>query len=394
MAAAPQAPLVAIACGGTGGHLFPGLAVGESLAARGCDVRLLVSPKEVDQQAVKSAVGMSVATLPAVACERGRWVAFFHGLLDSYRQARGIFRARPPAAVLAMGGFTSVAPVLAGRHFRAARFLHEANAVPGRANRWLAHFVDKAFVYFPEAAGRLWLPNVRITGMPVRPQFQPLDAESCRAALGLHPHRPVLLITGGSQGAHGINQAVLAALPALVGAEPMLQYIHLTGPRDADPVRAAYAAAGCRALVQPFLTEMELAFGAATLAVSRAGASSLAEQAAVRVPAILIPFPAAADNHQLYNARAFVATGAARLLTEAEATPPKLLWEIRHLLNDEPLRQALRVALRRWYARDAADAVAEFILRALPARPAAPASDRKPAIAPTAVKAAAKIIPP
>jgi UDP-N-acetylglucosamine--N-acetylmuramyl-(pentapeptide) pyrophosphoryl-undecaprenol N-acetylglucosamine transferase len=384
--------LVAIACGGTGGHLFPGLAVAEELAERGCDLLLLVSPKEVDQQAVKSATGMSAATLPAVAWQRGGWLRFLRGLRDSHRAATALFRPRPPAAVLGMGGFSSVAPVLAARRFRAMRCLHEANAFPGRANRWLAPWVDKAFVYFPEAAARLWQANVRVTGMPVRPQFKPLEPGPCRTALGLHPDRPVVLV-GGSQGAHGLNQAMLAALPALAAAEPDLQFIHLTGGQDATTVQAAYAAAGSRALVRPFLTEMELALGAATLAISRAGASSLAEQAAMRVPAVLVPYPAAADNHQWLNARAFVASGADRLLPEAEAVPARLCAEIRPLLHDEPLRQAMRVALRPWHAADAAAAVAEFILRALPARPvpaAGPAKGAAPALALGEVKTTAK----
>ena len=393
MSGSSSSPLVAIACGGTGGHLFPGLAVAEELAERGCDLLLLVSPKEVDQQAVKSATGMSAATLPAVAWQRGGWLRFLRGLRDSHRAATALFRPRPTAAVLGMGGFSSVAPVLAARRFRAMRCLHEANAFPGRANRWLAPWVDKAFVYFPEAAARLWQANVRVTGMPVRPQFKPLEPGPCRTALGLHPDRPVVLVTGGSQGAHGLNQAMLAALPALAAAEPDLQFIHLTGGQDATTVQAAYAAAGSRALVRPFLTEMELALGAATLAISRAGASSLAEQAAMRVPAVLVPYPAAADNHQWLNARAFVASGAARLLPEAEAVPARLCAEIRPLLHDEPLRQAMRVALRPWHAADAAAAVAEFILRALPARPvpaAGPAKGAAPALALGEVKTTAK----
>ena len=393
MSGSPSSPLVTIACGGTGGHLFPGLAVAEELAARGCDLLLLVSPKEVDQQAVKSITGMSVAMLPALAWQRGGWLRFLRGLRDSHRAATALFRSRPPAAVLGLGGFSSVAPVLAARRFRAMRCLHEANAYPGRANRWLAPWVDKAFVYFPEAAARLWQANVRVTGMPVRPQFKPLEPGPCRLALGLHPARPVVLVTGGSQGAHGLNQAVLAALPALVADEPGLQFIHLTGSHDAAAVQAAYAAAGSKALVRPFLTEMELALGAATLAVSRAGASSLAEQAAMRVPAILVPYPAAADNHQWHNARAFVASGAARLLPEADAVPARLRAEIRHLLHDEPLRQAMRVALRPWNAADAAVAVAEFILRALPVRPApatGPAKGAAPALVLGGVKTTVK----
>lgn len=376
MQAASPPPLIAIACGGTGGHLFPGLALGEELAARGCDLLLLISPKEVDQQAVKAAVGMQVATLPAVALQRGVGTGFLRGLWRAYTEARRLFRERPPAAIIGMGGFSSFAPVLAGKRLRAATFLHEGNSVPGRANRWLAHAVDQAFVYFPSAARRLWNPIVRVTGMPVRSQFVPLEPEGCRAALGLDPARSTLLITGGSQGASPLNEAMLAALPALIDALPELQFLHLTGPGDAERVRAAYAARSARAVVRPFLTEMELALGAATVAVSRAGASSLAEQAAMRLPALLVPYPHAADNHQLFNARAFVESGAAGLLQQGDATPERLGGEIRALLWDATRRLGMRTALRQWHAGDTVSGLADIMLRAVGQRQVPPPAAR------------------
>ncbi len=146
MQSVQTAPLVAIACGGTGGHLFPGLAVAEALARGGCAVSLIVSPKEVDQHAVKPAFGGEVVTLPAVGLVNGQIGAFLRGFWQSYRAARQLFKARPPRAVLAMGGFTSAPPILAGRKAGAATFLHESNSIPGRANRWLAPFVDAAFI--------------------------------------------------------------------------------------------------------------------------------------------------------------------------------------------------------------------------------------------------------
>ncbi len=135
---------VAIACGGTGGHLFPGLAVAEELKQHGCAVTLLISPKEVDQQAVKSATGLKIATLPAVGLSEGKRLAFARGFLRSFRGSRKLFRAEPPEAVLAMGGFTSAAPLLVGRMLGAPVFLHESNTIPGRANRWLSRLVYQA----------------------------------------------------------------------------------------------------------------------------------------------------------------------------------------------------------------------------------------------------------
>lgn len=171
MPARASLPSVAIACGGTGGHLFPGLAVGEQLLRRGLAVTLLVSPKEVDQAAVRNIRDMRIATLPAVALTGKNFAGFLRGGLRSYRECRKLFRVHPPAAVLAMGGFTSAPPMLAGRRAGAKTFLHESNAIPGRANRWLSWVVDRAFVGFAEAAPRLHTGRVTVTGTPVRPQF-------------------------------------------------------------------------------------------------------------------------------------------------------------------------------------------------------------------------------
>jgi UDP-N-acetylglucosamine--N-acetylmuramyl-(pentapeptide) pyrophosphoryl-undecaprenol N-acetylglucosamine transferase len=369
MITAQREILVAIACGGTGGHFYPGLAVALELRRRGCSIMLLVSPKEVDQQAVKSAAGMEVVTLPAVGLARGRELEFLRGFVHSYREAGRVFGGRPPQAALAMGGFTGAPPLLAAKRRGARAFLHEANSVPGRANRWLSWFVDEAFVAFPSAGARLHARNVTASGMPVRPRFEPRDPALCREALGLDPARPVLLVMGGSQGAGGINRLVLRALPLLARAVPALQVFHLTGSAEWRTVEEAYKTAPIRGVAKPFFDAMELALGAATVCVSRAGASSLAELAAMGVPPVLIPYPAATDNHQFLNARALEADGAARLMEQQNATPEGLAAAVAALAEEGALRSQTRRALARWHAPDAARRVADSILR----RMAAPA---------------------
>jgi len=424
-------PFVAIACGGTGGHLFPGLAVAEQLTARGCAVALLISPKDVDQQAVKSALEcrtplrrdadghsrsagsvpgapLEAFTLPAVALQNRNYFSFAGNLLKSLFAAQKIFRRRKPDAVLAMGGFTSAPPVWVGKDFGARTFLHESNTIPGRANRLLARFVDEVFVGFPEAVTRFrGVPQsrIKVTGTPVRagfvaagvsPAVEPgilpggpgLEIEqsskqsslnpggrmppstagetlaaTCRAALGLEPNRPTILVMGGSQGASGINEMILSALPLL--ADRDWQWLHLTGMTGFEKVKQAYATHGFKAVVRPFLAEMDLALGAATAAVSRAGASSLAELAAMRLPSLLVPFPAAADNHQFFNARAFETTGAARLLEQKDATPEKVAAMLRELGENEAARTAMQAALAQWHAPQAAEQIAENILQAV-----------------------------
>lgn len=358
-------PKVAIACGGTGGHLFPGIAVAEELMIRGAAVTLLVSPKEVDQQAVRGVIGAEVATLPAIGLTSGSKLAFFRGLLRSISATKKLFREKRPAAVLAMGGFTSAAPVWVGRRLGAKTYLHDSNTIPGRANRWLAHLVDDAFVYFHETSGRLSNPRVHVVGMPVRPQFELMDASAARMTLGLAANRPTLLIMGGSQGATGINKLVTGALPQLMSALPEWQFIHLTGATDADSVRAAYASAKAKAVVKPFLSEMEYALGAATLAVSRSGASSLAELAALRVPAVLIPYPIAADDHQRHNARAFVETGAAWNFEQNGGSSDSFAKLLISLANDTAARSGVQTALAQWHFPAAARDIAAHIGQAI-----------------------------
>jgi UDP-N-acetylglucosamine--N-acetylmuramyl-(pentapeptide) pyrophosphoryl-undecaprenol N-acetylglucosamine transferase len=351
-----------IACGGTGGHLFPGLAVAEELRRRGCRVTLMISPKDVDQQAIASVSGMDVVTLPAVGLNRGSFIRFASGFWKSYNQARRLFAQQRPDIVLAMGGFVSAPPIVAGKRCGAKTFIHESNSIPGRANRWLARLVDGAFVYFSTAAPQLRAKRIEVSGMPVRPQFlRPLTESKARAELGLTPDSPLLLVMGGSQGATKVNDLALTSAPILQEAVPDLQFMHLTGVRDVEKVRAEYATYNIPASVHSFFDNMGTALAAADVAVSRAGASSLAELAARQLPSVLIPYPTAADNHQHFNARAFVQSGAARMLQQETATPPQLANEILDLLRGNK-RSAMRQALSSWHLPGAAAQMAETIL--------------------------------
>ena len=328
---------------------------GGNCRQRGCAVTLLVSSKEIDRQAAAAAgdvelveVGarqnssmagasrcdartaqravptsemknsvlhpMEVLRLPAVGLGRGNALGFFlWRFWQSYRLSIKHFKKRPPGLVLAMGGFVSAPPVLAGKRSGAKTFLHESNSVPGRANRWLARWVDGAFVYFPTAAERLPARRVEVSGMPVRAQFlNPLTPPEARTALGLKPEAPLLLIMGGSQGASKVNQLVLAVLPQLRQAAPDLQFMHLTGPREAENVRAAYRRAICAG------------FGASLFRGNGSGAGGGGRRGQPRRGFLPggIGGPAAAggadslskaaDNHQYFNALAFARSGAAR----------------------------------------------------------------------------------
>ena len=349
----PLAKRVAIACGGTGGHLFPGIAVGDALVARGCEVTLLVSPKEVDQTAVKSAYGMDVEPLPVVGLS-GNLPKFTFRFFQSLGHCRKLFREQRPSVVLAMGGFTSAPPVIAGKMMGAKIFLHEANAVPGRAVKLLSPLADEVFVQFPDAMSGVSGAGVRATGMPVRATMEPVpkpDAGRCWLA----DDQPVLLVMGGSQGAESINQAMLDTLPRLAKSLPKLQYHSPDRQPELNPVREAYDALGLRAVVRPFLTEMEYALGAG-FGRESLGASSLAEFSAMELPAILVPYPAAVDDHQRLNARTFVEMGRRGVFTK-QLTSKLLLTQFQELFRKPNTLKKMSEAMRRWKADQATEEV-------------------------------------
>src|SRR5213596_1698257 len=330
-----------IACGGTGGHLFPGIAVAEVLQNRGHEVMLLVSEKDIDAVALSGRTNFQVEKLPTVGLPSPFSPAFFgftRRFVESLSLCRSIYRKFNPHAVLGMGGFTSTAPVLAGRFRGIATFIHESNAVPGKANRWTARIVNAVMLGFKECAPFFPKSRTEVTGTPVRTELVSLDRAEARRELGLQEHLPTLLVMGGSQGASGINQALIKALPFLQGVP--LQVIHLSGARDERLVSDNYRRENVPAYIAPFHHRMEEVYSASDLVVARAGAASLAEFAAFSLPGILIPFPYAADDHQTRNAEIYAQAEAAILLKQSEISGESLARNIRELIeNPERIRE-------------------------------------------------------
>src|SRR3954464_3043228 len=222
-----------IACGGTGGHLFPGLAVAEVLRARGHEVLLFVSEKEIDSLAISGHSEFRYQKLPTVGLPSvfsPKIFGFAGRFAESLRVCRGIYRKFKPHAVLGMGGFTSTAPVLAGKMRGIPTFIHESNAIPGKANRLTARMVRAVLLGFKECAPFFPKARTEVTGTPIRRELQPIDRKLARERLGLREDLLTLLIMGGSQGASGINQVVIKSLAALHDAP--IQMIHLAGGRD------------------------------------------------------------------------------------------------------------------------------------------------------------------
>lgn len=352
-----------IACGGTGGHLFPGLAVAETLHDRGHEVLLLVSEKEIDTVALRDHPEFRREKLPSIGMPSVLSPAFIRFLKrgwESFATCRHLYSRYRPAAVLGMGGFTSAAPLLAAHLGKIPCFLHESNAIAGRANRLSARWTDRVLLGMAACGDSFPDRRCTVTGTPVRRDLGiPVAKSAARAAFGFDPGIPTLLVMGGSQGAAGINQLIFRCA-ALLRDTP-IQIIHLTGERDDNLAAINYQREGIAAHVSPFHHRMAEAYSAADLVISRAGAASLSEISQFALPSILIPFPFAADLHQHRNAEVFRDAGASELLEEKTTDPETLALLIRNLLADERRRERMSAASRSVLPVGAAGLVADVL---------------------------------
>jgi len=352
---------IVIAGGGTGGHLYPGIAVARELrrripeavvtfagTARGIESRVV--PREgFELDVLRSAALKSVSPAAVV-----RGVAL---LPVSGADAWRIVSRRRPQLVIGVGGYSSGPVVLVAALRRVATMLLEQNAVPGFTNRMLAPFVSAAAVTF-ESTATFFGRRGFVAGNPVRPEFFEPPPASAAGSGG----PPRVLIFGGSQGAHAINLAMVEAAPKLAAHRGGLAITHQTGERDLERVRDAYRTAGLDARVEPFLYAMDREMKAADLVVCRAGATTIAELTAAGRPSVLIPLPTAADDHQRKNAEALAADGAADLLPQAELTGNRLATVIAALADDVERRRLMSEAARRLARPDAAGAIVDRAL--------------------------------
>ncbi len=356
---------ILIACGGTGGHLFPGIAVAESMVARGHEVRLLISQKKVDAEASAKYGNLRFDTVPAVAKPptlSPRMIPFLWKLWASARHCKRLIRDFGADAVLGMGGFTSLPPVLAGHRLGLRTFIHDSNALPGRANRLTARFCNRVFLGFD--AAKPYFPNreTATTGTPARPEILHLPTRAEAAArFGFDPARPVIVVTGGSQGARRLNELCAEAASTLPAET---QVLHIAGALDHDRVaEIAHGREGYRVI--GFCDQMASAYAVADLVIARAGASSLTEIALAGLPSILVPYPYAADDHQSRNAEVFAAAGAGVLAQERDLTTSGLAQLAGDILGDPERRGRMVAAARSLAVPDAAERVCMAIETAL-----------------------------
>jgi UDP-N-acetylglucosamine--N-acetylmuramyl-(pentapeptide) pyrophosphoryl-undecaprenol N-acetylglucosamine transferase len=360
-ASAAAAPPIAggpilIMAGGTGGHVFPGLAVAEALRARARTVVWLGTERGLEARVVPPH-GIDVEWISIVGV-RGRglwaWVAAPFRIAGALVQALGALRRRRPVAVLGMGGFVAGPGGIAAWLARKPLLLHEQNAVAGTTNRWLAPLATQVFAAFPDTfPGRA---DAQVIGNPVRSTIAATDSPRERLAARAGARRR-LLVVGGSLGARILNKTLPLALAQLPAASRP-EIWHQAGRLGLDEARAAYAAAGVEARVEPFIDDVASAYRWADLVVARAGGITLAELAIVGVGAILVPFAAAIDDHQTHNARHFVGAGAGVLIPERELTPAALSTAVAECLGDFGRLVAMAEAARSQARADAAERLA------------------------------------
>ena len=358
-------PGVIISGGGTGGHLYPALVVGQRLMAMDPALALTYvgTRREVEQ---KIMAGHGVRFIPMrIEGLKGRGLRSLRGLLLiplAFVHSFAILVRTRPALVIGVGGYSSGPLVLLASWLRIPTVILEQNARPGFTNRLLRRSVRKAVVAFPSTLPAFKGKGI-VLGNPVREAFYALPRKRRGPVLDV-------LVFGGSQGSRFLNDRVSAALPLLAAAKDRLRFAHQTGPADLERVRAAYAANGLPgAEVAAYFGDMPAYFGRADLIVCRAGATTLAELIAARKAAILVPFAGAADDHQTWNARELEAVGGAVLLPEAEATPERLAARILGFLGRPEALEAMERSVGRLQAEDPAGRIAALCF-ALMKRPA------------------------
>lgn len=331
---------VVLAGGGTGGHVIPALAIATQLKNEyGAECLFIGTARGIENRLVPAA-GFRLQLVQVGALKNVSLATRVKTMFDLPRAilaSSRMIREFGADVVVGVGGYASGPAMLAANLRGVPTLAFEPNVVPGFANRVVARWASAAAVHFQETCR--YFPNCRVTGVPVRPAFFAIHRNSGEG-------RPTLLVFGGSQGAHAINQAIVESLPGLCARVPQVRIIHQTGERDFAETQAAYQRAGVAAEVSKFIDDMPAAFAQADLLVCRSGASTVAEITAAGQPAVFVPFPRAADDHQNVNAQALQRAGAAIVVEESKLEAAYLVDTIATLLDDRPRLHRMSEAAR------------------------------------------------
>ncbi|MFO1464144.1 MAG: undecaprenyldiphospho-muramoylpentapeptide beta-N-acetylglucosaminyltransferase [bacterium] len=349
-----KAPLrILFAGGGTGGHLFSGIAVAERFRSRDPAAQILFvgTPFGLEKDIVPRA-GFELRFIEATPLKGSGWRARLGSLArlpKAYGQSKKILKEFQPDLVVGIGGYASGPMTLAAHFSKIPTAVIEQNSIPGFTNRQLARFVDKIFISFAKAREFFDPQKTVFSGNPTRSFAAPRQARP--------DGRLCLFVLGGSQGAHALNEAMRQALPSLRGQAERLHIIHQTGSKDFAAVEAAYREAGISAEVFPFLQDLGPYYAQADLMLCRAGAGTITELQNLGLPAILVPYPFAADDHQRYNAEEMVTAGAAEMILNQELNGAKVAERLNFYLLNRPILENMRSFSKKLSKPDAAKTV-------------------------------------
>ena len=355
---------VIIAGGGTGGHLFPGIAVAEEFIRRDPSGRVIfvgtehgiearVIPKEgfpIEFLKAEGMVGKSII---------GKIKAVYLFIAAIFQSLRIISSVRPQL-IIGVGGYASVGMVVAARLRRIPAIIMEQNSVPGLANRFLGHFADVVAVTYQESMSFFPREKTFLTGNPVRKRVLSKETADAHSVFDFHKDRFTILIFGGSLGATAINNALTEALHYLLDLRQNIQFLHQTGEKDLQSVTEAYRRLGFKGKVLPFVYRMSDAYAVADMIICRAGATTLSEIASIGKAAVLVPYPHAASNHQEFNARKLEDMGAAKVILDRHLTGEVAARAIRELYDHPEKRREMQKASKAFGRSDAAEKIVDL----------------------------------
>jgi UDP-N-acetylglucosamine--N-acetylmuramyl-(pentapeptide) pyrophosphoryl-undecaprenol N-acetylglucosamine transferase len=352
---------IGVACGGTGGHIFPGLATAQELADRGHHITLWLAGKDVEHDAVKEWTG-EIVTIPAEGFQFGlsfRSIKTVFKLRKAFRHARSMMKKDRPDVLLAMGSYASYGPVKAATRLGVPYVLHEANLIPGRAVTFLRNRADAVAISFPKTSYYLKHKRIETTGMPLRKELQ----------IASHAQRPPradddvlrLLVMGGSRGAQVLNEVVPQAIVAAAEKGVKLEVEHIAGFQDTAPIEQKYKEAGIKANVHQFVQHIEDLYPVTDLAVCRAGAATCAELALFGVPALLVPYPYAVRDHQMSNARIMQDSASADVVAQEDLTSTWLRDYLISMAGNPARLERMSAAMKKRAQSNAAERLADLL---------------------------------
>ncbi len=362
---------VIIAGGGTGGHLFPGIAVAEEFKQRSKEIEVVFMGTENGLEArIIPREGYPIKLLKTEGVLGKSLFKQIMALIAAMRAvftSMSFFREVEPDIVIGTGGYASVGPVVAARFMGIPVMIMEQNMVPGMANRFLAKLASSVAITYHESASYFQRGKTMRTGNPVRMSILCGKRDEAMDLFKLDTDKLTVLVLGGSSGAKRINDSMVSALNSLLDIRDGIQFLHQTGDSDYERIKSTYRDLGFSAMVAPFINQMAEAYAAADIVISRAGATTLAELTALGKPMLLVPYPHAA-GHQEYNARKLVEVGGARLVRDHELTASVMASHIREMCGSEELRGDMRRLSRTHGRKDAAQRVVDLAVSMLRAR--------------------------